>query len=126
MNEIWPNGEKHHWFKAIDEGYDIWFNNFRGTQYSLEHTFLDNKSREYWNFSFDKLGIYDTPAAIETIYQENGNQKIYLINQSNATTAMHYGLQYEDDEKDFKLEEDFYAERLHKVIQLTPCAGIVN
>jgi len=33
---------------------------------------------------------------------------------------MHYALQYEDD------EETFYVDRLHKVIQLTPCAGVVN
>ena len=33
---------------------------------------------------------------------------------------MHYGLQHEDD------EETFYVDRLHKVIQLTPCAGVVN
>jgi lysosomal acid lipase/cholesteryl ester hydrolase len=66
MNEYWP-GEKHHWFKAIDEGYDVWFNNFRGTRYSLGHTSRNNTSREYWDFSFPELGIYDTPAAIDKI-----------------------------------------------------------
>ena len=33
---------------------------------------------------------------------------------------MHYGLQYEDD------EETFYEDRLHKVIQLTPCSSVIN
>jgi len=79
MNYFWP-GEKHHWFKTIDEGYDVWFNNFRGTRYSLEHVDLDNTSSEYWDFTFSELGIYDAPAAIELIYQENGGEKIYLVN----------------------------------------------
>merc|ERR1712110_202067 len=77
MNAYYP-GEKHHWFKVIDEGYDIWFNNFRGTRYSLEHTnpAIDYTTQKYWNFSFDKLGIYDAKAAIDEVYNQNGGKKI--------------------------------------------------
>ena len=122
MNDYFGS-EKHHWFKAIDAGYDVWFNNFRGTRYSLGHVDYDyagNDAETYWSYTFAEMGIYDAPAAIQKIYEENGGQKIDLINQSNATTAMHYGLAYGD------LEETFFADRLNKVIQLTPCNGVVN
>ena len=48
----------------------------------------------------------------------NGGEKIYLVNTSNATTATHYALSTE-------LEEEYFADRLYKVIQLAPCYGVV-
>ena len=79
LNEMFPE-EKGNIFEIVDEGFDVWMSNFRGTRYSLEHETLDNTTLEYWNFSFTELGLYDVPAVIEHVYLENGGEKMYLMN----------------------------------------------
>ena len=49
-------------FKAVRAGYDVWLGNQRGTKYSMNHSVLSNKSKEYWAFSFTEMGKYDAPA----------------------------------------------------------------
>ena len=95
--------------RTVDEGFDVWIISTRGTTYSNEHEFLDPQSREYWSFSFSEIGSQDIKAAVDVIYNDNGQRKIYLIGQSNGTTANHYAMST-------PLEEEFFAERVHKVI----------
>ena len=62
-------------FEIIDDCYDVYFGNIRGTRYSLAHTDADpdyNKSQEYWNFSFSQLGLFDLRAFLDKVYEENG------------------------------------------------------
>ena len=48
--------------QLVDQGYDVWMTNNRGTQYSLGHTSLDawdKTDNSYWEFSWAEMGIYD-------------------------------------------------------------------
>ena len=65
--------------RLVDEGYDMWMQNFRGTKYSQQHVSLENTSFEYWDFSVEELGLYDTPAVIDVVYEHNGGEKIILL-----------------------------------------------
>ena len=52
-------------FVLAKNGYDVWLGNQRGTKYSIGHTQLSTKSKEYWTFSWQEMGDYDAPAQVE-------------------------------------------------------------
>ena len=81
----------------VDEGYDVWIGNNRGTRYSWGHETLDANEEAYWNFSWAEMGLYDDPANITAIKQETGEDKIFYIGYSQGTGQMHYGLSHLDD-----------------------------
>ena len=33
---------------------------------------LDTDSEQYWDYTLNELGFYDTPAALDYIYNQNG------------------------------------------------------
>ena len=117
-NTLYP-GVKPHLIDVLDDCNDVYFTNSRGTRYSLGHTNEEpeyNKSQAYWNFSFEQMGLFDFPAFMDKIYEDNGGEKMYMINSSLGTTISHYALA-----QDF--EEGYFADRIEKVIQVAPCPG---
>ena len=65
------NIPKHSFALALaDAGFDVFIINFRGTLYSRKHAKFDSDhDGNYWNFTFQEMGKYDMPAAIDIIYQ---------------------------------------------------------
>ena len=59
---------------------------------------------------------YDMPAAVDYVYQQTDNQKIYVINSSYSTVISWMALSSPK-------EESFYVERVEKMIQTSPVAG---
>ena len=54
--------------ELVDEGFDVWIGNNRGTEYSLGHTTLSAKNdNDYWKFSWAEMGLYDDVANIKMI-----------------------------------------------------------
>jgi lysosomal acid lipase/cholesteryl ester hydrolase len=55
--------------RLLEEGYDVWLGNMRGTKYSRKHETLDSSDSksDYWNFSWAEKGMLDVPAAITEI-----------------------------------------------------------
>jgi pimeloyl-ACP methyl ester carboxylesterase len=56
----------------MEEGYDVWLGNNRGSTYSLEHTELSWQGNKYWDFSWAEMGRHDVPANMEYIYNATG------------------------------------------------------
>ncbi|KAF2359396.1 AB-hydrolase lipase domain [Trinorchestia longiramus] len=69
-----------------EQGYDVWLGNARGNIYSLNHTTLDVKSFEFWDFSFDEMGKYDLPAVIDYILTTTKFKKLHYVGHSMGTT----------------------------------------
>ena len=51
-------------FQLLEMGYDVWLGNQRGTTHSLKpgHVSLKTNSKEFWDFSWVEMGLYDAPA----------------------------------------------------------------
>jgi len=74
----------------LEQGYDVWVGNNRGTIQCLEH--IDKKNfnwkstwSKYWEFSFDEMAEYDLPTMIEYITEISGFDKITYIGHSQGT-----------------------------------------
>ena len=77
----------------VDEGYDVWIGNNRGTEYSWDHETLSSKDdNEYWMFTWAEMGLYDDIANITMIKQQTGVDKVFYIGYSQGTIQMFYGL----------------------------------
>ena len=63
------------------QGYDVWMLNNRGSRYGLMHKHLNTDQKQFWNFSFDQISRFDTPAFIHYIrnYTCQSKSNIYRI-----------------------------------------------
>ena len=70
--------------RLVNEGYDVWLGNMRGTQYSRGHETLDSTDiySGYWNFSWKEKSTLDFPAAISAIKEETGGKNVAYIGAS--------------------------------------------
>ena len=66
--------------QLAEQGYDVWMGNNRGTEYSMQHVYLDPKrSGKYWEFTWEDMGKHDIPAFISEIKKVTGYEKIHYI-----------------------------------------------
>jgi len=71
----------------VDLGYDVWVGNSRGGEYT-KHNTLDpiTDAKEYWDFSWAEMGLYDIPAVIDYIKALTKVEKVWYIGYSQGTT----------------------------------------
>ncbi|CAG9840555.1 unnamed protein product [Diabrotica balteata] len=74
-------------FKLVDNGYDLWIPNFRGTTYSKKHVNKNISQKEYWNYSVHEIGIYDVAAIVEYVANFTERKDISYIGHSMGTSA---------------------------------------
>lgn len=53
----------------------------------MNHRTLNVESKEFWNFSWHEIGIYDLPAMIEHMLTTNNHTKLYYVGYSQGSTA---------------------------------------
>ncbi|KAF2901736.1 hypothetical protein ILUMI_04464 [Ignelater luminosus] len=87
-------GNKSLGFLLVDAGYDVWLGTFRGTKYARNHKSLSTTERDFWNFSFHEMGIYDIPAQIDLVSDITKQEIIYIGYSLGATNAFVYGVTY--------------------------------
>lgn len=68
--------------------YDIWLPNSRGNGYSMEHVRLKPNQKEFWNFTFDQMARYDSPAVIKFIQNTTKRTQIGYIGHSQGATQI--------------------------------------
>ena len=67
MQYVANNGSVAPAFVLGRAGYDVWLNNNRGTRFSQKHIKYTIKDKEFWDFSWEEMGVHDTPAAISYV-----------------------------------------------------------
>lgn len=68
--------------------YDIWLPNSRGNGRSDGHVNLTTLDNKYWQFTFDQMAIYDSPAVIEFVQKSTGHKKIGYVGHSQGAAQM--------------------------------------
>lgn len=112
---------------VLDElNFDIWLLNCRGNRYStsLETPETTSPNSSYWNYSFQEIGLYDVPAAMDFIYKNN-EKKMFLICHSQGCCSVIAGMCQIND---------VYKEKTCGIILLAPpsrvahtdCSKIIN
>ncbi|KFK39999.1 hypothetical protein AALP_AA3G316900 [Arabis alpina] len=71
-------------FILADYGFDVWVGNVRGTRYSYGHVTLSQTDKEFWDWSWQDLAMYDLAEMIEYLHSI-ANSKIFLVGHSQGT-----------------------------------------
>ncbi|XP_055611395.1 lipase 3-like [Uranotaenia lowii] len=74
-------------YLLADRGYDVWMGNGRGNRYSNEHSYLTDNMREYWEFSWHEVGIYDMPVMIDFVLDMRKVKQLHYVGHSQGITV---------------------------------------
>ncbi|XP_062090208.1 triacylglycerol lipase 1 [Humulus lupulus] len=71
-------------FILADRGFDVWVGNVRGTRWSHGHVYLSLKDKDFWDWSWQELTLYDFAAMLRYINAITST-KIFVIGHSQGT-----------------------------------------
>ncbi|KAH8295303.1 hypothetical protein KR018_009740, partial [Drosophila ironensis] len=74
-------------FQLADAGFDVWLANSRGNRYSRRHQRLDPNGKEFWQYSYHEMGIYDLPSTIDYILRLTHRTGLHFVGHSQGCTA---------------------------------------
>ncbi|KAL7294167.1 hypothetical protein TKK_0012190 [Trichogramma kaykai] len=74
-------------FLLSDAGYDVWMGNSRGNIYSRYHESMSPDRREFWEFDWHEMGLYDLPASIDYVLKQTNRKKLMYVGFSQGTTS---------------------------------------
>ncbi|KAI5638926.1 alpha/beta hydrolase fold domain-containing protein [Phthorimaea operculella] len=102
-----------------EQGYDVWLISCRGsTTESQGHTSysLPGDADQYWDFSWDEMGLYDLPATIDYILQATGKSQVKYVGFSQGTTSFYVMASLKPE----------YGEKVSVMVSLAPIAWVSN
>jgi len=80
-------------YLLADAGYDVWIYNPRGSTYSKKHMKYSPSQDQFWDWSFEQIGMIDVPEAIEFILRTTHAPKLKaLIGHSEGTADIFIAL----------------------------------
>jgi len=79
-----------------DLGYDVWLGNNRGNKYSRAHVSLKVNSREFWNFTWDQMALFDLPAQVGYVLNHTNRTSVSYVGHSEGTIQMFANLAHSD------------------------------
>ncbi|XP_015783042.1 gastric triacylglycerol lipase [Tetranychus urticae] len=98
-------------------GYDVWMTNSRGNQFARNHTSLNpDTDKAFWQFSFDEMITYDTPAIIDYVLEKTGYENLAWIGHSQGAMQL-FGLLSEKPE---------YSAKVKPFISLAPVTHMAH
>ncbi|CAK7330007.1 unnamed protein product [Dovyalis caffra] len=71
-------------FILADEGFDVWVGNVRGTFWSHGHISLSEKDKEFWDWSWEELALFDLAEMIHHVYSVTSS-KVLIVGHSQGT-----------------------------------------
>ncbi|KAL3814276.1 hypothetical protein ACJIZ3_015544 [Penstemon smallii] len=71
-------------FILANRGFDVWVGNVRGTHWSHGHVSLSEKDKEFWDWSWQELALYDLGEMIRFIYSVT-DSKVFVVGHSQGT-----------------------------------------
>lgn len=75
-------------FMLADRGYDVFMGSRRGTTFSSEHRNLSSDSKEYWDFSWHSIGLYDLAAFVDYTLDSTNKTKCFYVGYSQANVEL--------------------------------------
>ncbi|XP_077301625.1 lipase 3-like [Arctopsyche grandis] len=70
-------------YLLVDECFDVWLGNSRGSYYSINP--IDAKDKDFWKFSYHDIGHYDVPAMIDFVLMKTKRQNLHYVAHSQGT-----------------------------------------
>lgn len=101
-------------YVLADAGYDVWLTNARGNTYSRAHATLTPDQKEFWEFSWHEMGMYDLPAAIDYVLDTTSKPTLDYVGFSMGTTVFWVMLSERPD----------YAEKVNVMVAMGPVAFV--
>lgn len=71
-------------FILADRGYDVWVGNVRGTKWSHGHESLSDGDKEFWDWSWEEMALYDLEAMLSYINSKTSS-KVFVVGHSQGT-----------------------------------------
>ncbi|OMO73985.1 Alpha/beta hydrolase-1 [Corchorus capsularis] len=71
-------------FILADQGFDVWVANVRGTRWSHGHVSLLETEKEFWEWSWQELALYDLAEMLHYIKTATGS-KVFMVGHSQGT-----------------------------------------
>ena len=89
-------------YYLLEKGQDCWLGNNRGSKYSLNHIDKDITQKDYYQYSFTEMGLFDLQSfykQILKIYKNNDEKQIFYFGHSEGTSQMFVALTDERTKK---------------------------
>jgi lysosomal acid lipase/cholesteryl ester hydrolase len=99
-------------YMLVDQGYDVWLGNNRGTKYSFKHLCLQPSDEKFWDFCIDHYALYDLPAMINYVLAITGAETLSYVGFSQGTAQAFAAFSMNDQ----------LASRVNVFVALAPAA----
>ncbi|XP_031783671.1 lipase 3 [Nasonia vitripennis] len=103
-------------YVLCDCGFDVWLANVRGNTYSQCHKKYTTKDREFWDFSWHEIGVYDIPAMIDYVLEKTNQPSLHYIGYSQGTTTFYVMCS----------ERPEYNDKVKAMVTMAPIAFLSN
>lgn len=75
-------------FLLADKGYDVFMGSRRGTKFSTNHQNFSTESKEFWDFTWHSIGLYDLKAMIDFTLDVTNKTKCFYVGYSQANIEL--------------------------------------
>lgn len=76
-------------YVLADNGFDVWMGNARGNKHAQKHVILDPKQKDFWEFTWEEIGLHDLPTMIDYVLNVTNKENLYFIGYSQGTTSFY-------------------------------------